>query len=162
MSRPTPPDSGETPLIALVYAANRELQEDMVRAARREGYGDAKPAHNSVFANLGLEGARSADLAEKAGITRQSMGEVVRELVDFGVVQMSPDPTDGRAKLVTYTPDGLEQVTRGRAHIRAFDRRIADELGEDGLQTLRLGLQTITRLLREDAASDAAGDAASG
>ena len=149
-------------MIALVYAANRELQEDMVRAARREGYGDAKPAHNSVFANLGLEGARSADLAEKAGITRQSMGEVVRELVDFGVVQMSPDPTDGRAKLVTYTPDGLEQVTRGRAHIRAFDRRIADELGEDGLQTLRLGLQTITRLLREDAASDAAGDTAPG
>lgn len=158
MSRPEPPEPAETPLIALVFAANRELQSDMVRAARNAGYPDAKPAHNSVFGTLGLEGARSADLAERAGITRQSMGEVVRELVDFGVVQMTPDPSDGRAKLVTYTPDGLEQVTRGRAHIRAFDRRIAEELGEDGLRTLRRGLETITRLLREDAAADAERD----
>ena len=154
MSRRVDPEPSEAPLIALVHSANRELQLDMVRAARREGYGDAKPAHNSVFANLGLEGARSADLAERAGITRQSMGEVVRELVDFGVVQMTPDPSDRRAKLVTYTPAGLEQVTRGRAHIRAFDQRIVAELGEDGYRTLRRGLETITRLLREDAATE--------
>jgi DNA-binding MarR family transcriptional regulator len=152
------PEPAETPLIALVYSANRELQLDMVRAARREGYWDAKPSHNAVFGNLGLEGARSAWLAERAGITRQSMGEVVRELVDFGVVQMSPDPADRRAKLVTYTEAGLEQVTRGRAHIRSFDRRVRDELGDEAYASLREGLETIARLLREDAAADAATD----
>ena len=37
-------------------------------------------------------------MAARAGITKQSMGEVVRELVDLGVLEMVVDPTDRRAK----------------------------------------------------------------
>ena len=145
MSSPGPQ---RTPLIALVYRANRELQNDMVRYARAGGYDQAKPAHNAVFGTLPLGGARSADLAAKAGITRQSMGEVVRELVGLGVLEMKPDPDDRRAKLVTYTDEGLHQVRAGRAHILDFDDRMIAELGEDGYERLRHGLHTIVNVLQ--------------
>src|SRR3954470_19241200 len=86
------------PLIGLVHEADRELQSDMVRAARAHGWTEAKFAHNAVFGTLGFEGARTADLAVRAGITRQSMGEIVRELVELGILEMTPDPTDRRAE----------------------------------------------------------------
>lgn len=96
-----------------------------------------------------LTGARSADLAARAGITRQSMGEVVRELVGMGVLEMTVDPDDARAKRVTYTRAGLQQVEAGRAYVADFDRRLIAELGEDGYQALRHGLDVVVGLLEE-------------
>ncbi len=149
MSRGDSPRATRTPLIALIHRANRDLQADMVRQARAAGYEQAKPAHNSVFATLPVAGARTADLAARAGVTRQSMGEVVRDLVDGGVLEMQADPDDRRAKLVTYTEAGLEQVRVGRAHILDFDERMVAELGADGYECLRDGLAAIVAVLRE-------------
>ncbi len=149
MSSPPPRRPARTPLIALVNRADRELQNDMVRQARAAGYDQARPAHNSVFATLPLSGARSSDLAARAGVTRQSMGEVIRELVDLGVLEMKPDPDDRRAKLVTYTEAGLEQVRAGTEHIVDFDERMVAELGENGYEQLREGLSAIVRVLQE-------------
>src|SRR3954452_3063076 len=92
------------PLIGLVHEADRALQTDMVRAARAQGWPEAKFAHNAVFGTLGLEGARTADLAVRAGITRQSMGEIVRDLVELGILEMAPDPTDRRGRAGVCTP----------------------------------------------------------
>src|SRR3954454_8092134 len=136
------------PLIGLVHEADRELQSDMVRAARAHGWPEAKFAHNAVFGTLGLEGARTADLAVRAGITRQSMGEIVRELVELGIVEMTPDPTDRRAKLVTYTELGRSEVAQGWDHIVDLEERMVVELGEDGYEQLRTGLEKIVEVLR--------------
>jgi DNA-binding MarR family transcriptional regulator len=141
------------PLIGLVNRASRELQTDMVRHAHRRGWTDAKYAHNWVFGFLGWEGARTSDLAVKAGITRQSMGEVIRDLVDLGIVEMTPDPSDRRAKLVNYTERGREETKQGFDHIVDFEKRMIAELGEEAYEHLRLGLEKICEVL-EEAAED--------
>ena len=138
------------PLIALVHRANRELQADMIRQAHARGWTDAKPAHNAVFGTLGWEGARASQLAASAGITRQSMGEVVRELVELGMVEMTPDPTDRRAKLVTYTEAGRQEAMQGGDYIVSLEERLAEVLGEEGYEQLRAGLEKVYELLRED------------
>ena len=153
MSSAEPRRPSRTPLIALVHAANREFQADMVRVARAAGYDQAKPAHTAVFANLPATGARSADLAAKARITRQSMGEVIRELVDFGILEMTPDPDDRRAKRVTYTDAGLRYAGTGMTHIADFEDRMLAELGEEAYECLRDGLETIARVLAAEAES---------
>jgi DNA-binding MarR family transcriptional regulator len=142
------------PLIALVNRANRELQTDMVRHAHRRGWADAKYAHNWVFGFLGWEGARASDLAMRAGITRQSMGEVIRDLVDLGILEMTPDPSDRRAKLVNYTELGREETMQGYEHILEFEERMVAELGKEAYEHLRLGLEKISEILEEDAAED--------
>ena len=134
MSSAGPAQDPTLPLIALVRRADRALQADMVRQAVAAGYEHARMAHNWVFGTLPTQGARTSDLAAAAGITRQSMGEIVRELVDLGVVTMAPDPTDRRAKLVTYTEAGMRQVEKGSAHIARFDQRVRAELGERGVR----------------------------
>jgi DNA-binding MarR family transcriptional regulator len=125
----------------------------MVRQAHARGWTDAKYAHNSVFGTLGFEGARAADMAARAGITRQSMGEVIRELVELGIVEMTPDPTDRRAKLVRYTEAGREEVLQGNDHIVDFEDRLVAELGADGYEQLRKGLEKVIEILDEDAGS---------
>ena len=150
MSRETArPD--RKPLIALVDRVNRALQADMVRWAHGQGFEAARFAHNAVFGHLpSHHGARTVDLAERAGMTRQSMGEVVRDLADLGLVEMIPDPDDGRAKLVRFTAEGKRQAAEGYRHIVDLEQRFADELGDD-YEAARRVLERIANLLAEPA-----------
>jgi DNA-binding MarR family transcriptional regulator len=135
------------PLIALVDRANRALQADMVRAAHRRGHTHIKPAHNAVFSTLQAEGSRASDMAARAGITRQSMGEIVREMVSLGVLEMKQDPDDRRAKLVTYTEAGLAFARDGFRHIVDVEDRIVAELGADDYETARRVLERVVTLV---------------
>ncbi len=146
MSSPIPfPD--RPPLIALVDRANRTLQADMVRQAHERGYPQVKQAHNAVFSTLGGGGAKASDMAARAGITRQSMGEIVREMTTLGILTTAPDPLDRRAKLVTYTPEGIELTRGGYQHILDQEELFAEELGADNYDLVRTGLERIVALM---------------
>lgn len=153
MSRPKLPRPDHKPLIALVDRLNRAMQADMVQTGHRRGHPELKPAHNSVFATLSAEhGSRAADMAFRAGITRQSMGEVIRDLVDLGIVEMLPDPDDRRAKLVVYTEHGRRVAGDGYEHIVELERRFAAEFGEREYEVVRDFLARAVGLLDEWAA----------
>jgi DNA-binding MarR family transcriptional regulator len=94
-------------------------------------------AHNAVFATLPEQGARASDMAARAGITKQSMGEAVREMVGLGLLEMTEDPDDRRAKLVTYTEAGLAVARDGRRYMLSLEREWADKFGEDEFDTAR-------------------------
>ena len=152
MSSPMPPPFSDerSPLILLVNRADRALQADMVRFAHELGYPQVKPAHNAVFGALGGNGARATDLAARAGITRQSMGEIVRDLVGLGFVTMEPDPLDRRAKLVKYTPAGVELTNGGFQHILGLEERFAEEFGAERYEQARDVLAWVVQLLEPD------------
>lgn len=147
MSRPMP-GPPHKPLIALVDRLNRALQVEMVASGRAAGFPELKQAHNAVFGTLSSsQGSHTADLAVRAGITRQSMGEVVRDLVDLGIVEMTVDPDDRRAKLVTYTEYGLTVARSGRQHIADLEERLAEEFGAEEYARVRRILARIVELL---------------
>jgi DNA-binding MarR family transcriptional regulator len=156
MSRGELPRLDRKPLIGLVDRANRALQADMVQTAHRRGHLELKPAHNSVFATLAEEGSRAADMAVRAGITRQSMGEVIREMVALGILEMRPDPADKRAKLVTYTEHGRWIAGHGYEHLIDLEQRFADEFSPEDYATARKVLDRIAPLLDQWAANETA------
>lgn len=162
MSRAELPRPDRKPLIALVDRANRALQADMVRTAHLRGHPETKPAHNSVFATLAEEGSRAIDMAERAGITRQSMGEVVREMVGLGILEMRADPADRRAKLVTYSEHGLAVAADGYGHLVELEQRFAAEFGAAEYEIARDVLSRIADLLdawtAEGAGQEAVGE----
>ncbi len=144
---PRAPISRSGPCEARLFEVNRALQADMVRTGHRHGHPELKPAHNAVFGTLGPEGARAADMAARAGITRQSMGEVIRDMVALGILEMRPDPEDGRAKLVTYTDHGAWVAGDGYRHLRELETRFAEEFGEQDYETTRKVLDRIADLV---------------
>ncbi|MFI5729444.1 MarR family winged helix-turn-helix transcriptional regulator [Kribbella sp. NPDC051587] len=147
MSSPDLPRPDRKPFIALVDRANRALQVDMVREMGRRGFPKAKQAHNAVFATLQWEGSRSADMATRAGMTRQSMGELVREMVALGILEMRPDPEDGRAKLVTYSELGQKVVADGFQRLRELEDRFAEEFGPEEYDIARDVLARVADVL---------------
>lgn len=96
-----------------------------------------KPKHSAVFAQIDPEGSRLTDLARRANITPQAMGELVDELQELGYLTREPDPTDRRAKLIVLTPKGRAAVEAGKQTIVGLETRITEILGEKGHETLR-------------------------
>jgi DNA-binding MarR family transcriptional regulator len=162
MSRPELPRPDDKPLIALVERANRALQSDMVRRAHAAGHTEVKMAHNSVFGTLHADGARAAEMAARAGITRQSMGEVIRDMVGLDLLEMQSDPHDGRAKVVTYSEHGLAVAGDGFEYLIALERRLADEFGEQEYAVVRDVLARLVGVLDRFAAEDAQASSAAG
>jgi DNA-binding MarR family transcriptional regulator len=96
-----------------------ELNEGMVAA----GYADLRPAHSAVFMNLDAQGTRITDLAERAQMTKQSMGALVRYLEQRGYVSTAPHPRDARAKVVRLTKKGKATEAPARQNIRRVQEK---------------------------------------
>lgn len=139
------------PLIAIVDRLLRLLSSDMIRAAHERGHAQIRPAHDPVFATLPSQGARASDMAVRAGITKQSMGEAIRDMVDLGLLEMTEDPTDRRAKLVTFTQAGTELAKDGKRHMYALEQVWMDKFGKENYETAREVLEGIVELMAPEA-----------
>lgn len=106
-----------------------------------------KPKHSAVFAQISVDGSRLTELARKANMTPQAMGEVVEELVALGYVVRRPDPSDRRAKLIVPTKRGRQAVEAGRQTIDGIEDRLTEVLGQRGHRELR---RLLTKLLERD------------
>ncbi len=135
------------PLIAIVARATRLLAADLLRAAHERGHTQIRAAHDPVFATLPEEGARASDMAARAGITKQSMGEAIRDMVGLGLLEMKEDPTDRRAKLVTFTEAGLEVAQDGKRYMHALEQQWIEKFGEKEYETAREVLEGIVEIM---------------
>ena len=116
-----------------------EFREELEEA----GYADIRPTHGCVFRFLGEEGMRLTELATRAGMTKQSVGEIVDDLGELGYVERVPDPDDRRAKLIRLTVRGREAQRTGFAIFATLEERWAERHGADRLAELRETLEAI-------------------
>ena len=82
-------------------------------------FADTRFAHLAIWGNVGVDGIRLTDLAEKATLSLAACSELVNDLQELGYLERRPDPSDGRAKLIHPTP-------RGRALLDAAGKRVAE------------------------------------
>jgi DNA-binding MarR family transcriptional regulator len=121
-------------LLRFLYDA---LQMRVYGALAASGFPDVRAAHSAVFRHIGQTGSRVSDLAEKAGMTKQSMAYLVETLTEGGYVTVRPDPTDGRAKTVRLTARG-QKVAKTLVRLsRHAEADFAKLLGAGKMATLR-------------------------
>src|SRR5579864_2944933 len=101
------------------------------------GFDDLRPAHTAVFQHIEAGGSRLTDLAERAQITKQSMGYLVDYLVERGYLERRPDPSDRRAALISLTDRGWEQVRAALTIIAALEEEWTSGLGAQRMEQLR-------------------------
>ncbi len=107
MTPPTQPRSPRTiPLPGLLEIAGEAMLAEFREELASTGYDDLRPTHGCVFRFVREDGMRLTELASDAGITKQSAGELVDDLVDLGYVERIADPADKRAKLICLTERG--------------------------------------------------------
>ena len=110
--------------------------ELMARLAER-GHPQVRFPHGNVFQFLDDDGTRVGVLAERAGVTKQAMAQLVAHLEEHGYVERVADPGDRRAKLVRATARGREVFAVARELMAEVDERLRERLGEAKLRQLR-------------------------
>jgi DNA-binding MarR family transcriptional regulator len=107
-------------------------------------YNDIRISHGCVFGNIDPDGTRLTDLAERARMTKQSVGEVTSDLEQRGYVERIPDPSDGRAKIIRLTERGRAAQSLGIGLIDEIEQEWAERFGADRVAALREALEAIT------------------
>ena len=130
----------------LLRDAFRRFEEELAAAlaAPREQHG-VRPVHDAVLAYLDRDGTRASVLADRARLSRQAITQLTDELEARGVVVRLPDPADGRAKIIRYTPEAVKIFDASRRAIASLERRWASELGPRKYAALRAGLEQLLR-----------------
>jgi DNA-binding MarR family transcriptional regulator len=132
------------PLIRLLDVAFDDFSDELAKRVEAAGFTDIRPGHGCVFGTIDPEGSRLTDLAERANMTKQSVGEATSDLEQRGYVERVPDPEDGRAKIIRLTERGREAQAIGRRLIDEGEREWAERFGEERVAALREALEAIT------------------
>ncbi|GAC1526112.1 MAG: hypothetical protein NVS2B4_02580 [Ramlibacter sp.] len=98
-------------------------------------------AHVQITRHLLRQGSRLTELAKRANMTKQAMGDLVTQCEAWGLVVRRPDPLDGRARLVTFTDIGLAWLQAFREAVRQAEAEFRSEVGDEVATVVALGLE---------------------
>jgi DNA-binding MarR family transcriptional regulator len=136
-------DPSRITLPALMDLAVEAMYKDFRRELEAAGITDVRPTHGCVFRFIHDDGMRLTELATLAGLTKQSVGEIVDDLTDLGYLERYPDPTDRRAKLLRLTKKGKEAQKIGFDLFAELEEEWATAFGADRIDALRSLLEEI-------------------
>jgi DNA-binding MarR family transcriptional regulator len=98
-------------------------------------------AHIHVTRHLDLQGTRLTELAQKAGMSKQAMGDLVDQCEAWGLVTREPDARDARARVVQFTPTGLLWLQAFKDAVAQAEREFRVEVGPDVATVVKIGLE---------------------
>lgn len=98
-------------------------------------------AHIHITRHLSLAGDRLTDLAEKAGMTKQAMADLVMQCEAWGLVTREIDPHDARARRVRFTDAGLVWLRAFHDAVNQAEAEFREAVGEDVATVVALGLE---------------------
>ncbi|MFF2551914.1 MarR family winged helix-turn-helix transcriptional regulator [Nocardia sp. NPDC058058] len=130
----------------LMFIAHRSMEQRTFDALVEAGYGDITIAQGRLAAQIGPDGTRLTELAERAQVTKQTAGFLVDQLERAGYVERVPDPTDGRARLVRLSERGRRMAELGNGVSAGIEREWAAHLGERRTAQLREALSRLREI----------------
>jgi len=134
----------------LLREFSRDFERRIWRALDGRGYLDIRPSHSAVFANLGLGAVRVTELAERAQVTQQAMGKMLKELERMGYVARDVDSEDKRAKEIRLTERGVQLAIDSMEVVDEVRLHYADKIGSLELEKLETSLREAVRKLELD------------
>ena len=134
----------QTAVARMLQDAYRALDVELEAALEDRGASEVTPTQARALLLVDRTGTRLTELAVRAGVTKQAMMQMVDELQAAGHLRRTPDPTDGRAKMVRLTARGLRQRATARQALAAVEARIRRRLGSRRYDALRLLLEELT------------------
>ncbi len=104
------PDFG-TPADAMLIGAllrypARAVQRRLIAGLNHAGFDDLRLPHMAVLQYPGPDGVRPSVLAERAGMSKQAMNQLLQSLERLGYIERQDAPEGGRARVVRLTERG--------------------------------------------------------
>lgn len=124
--------------VLALMARNVEVPLALANLAARA---QVSAAHIHITRHLALDGSRLTDLAAKAGMSKQAMGDLVDQCEAWGLVKREPDSRDRRARMVCFTPTGLAWLAAFEQAVAQADQEFRAEVGPEVATVVALGLE---------------------
>ena len=138
-------------LARLLLDAHRALGGELSAELEERGWADLRPSQAALLLNVDRRsGTRLTELARRGGVTKQAIMVLVDELEGAGLVRRTPDPEDGRAKVVRLTARGRTCAAECRRAVAAVDARARRALGSRRHDVLRETLEMLLVSEEED------------
>lgn len=120
----------------LLFELARDFETRTLQKCHERGHIKIRQSHSSLFSNLGFGAVRLTELAERANITQQAMGKLVKEMERVGYVKRHVDESDKRAKIIELTELGKTLVVDSMEIVDEVIAEYTESLGAEGIQEL--------------------------
>lgn len=91
---------------ALLRVPAQAIHRRLIVDLNEAGFDDLRLPHIAVLSYPGPDGCRPSELAERAGISKQAMNQLLQSLEQLGYIERSDAEEDGRARVVHLTERG--------------------------------------------------------
>jgi DNA-binding MarR family transcriptional regulator len=131
-----------------VLEVSRYLQTRMMDTLQEEcGHKDLRLGFAPYITLIGERTCRPTELAEVLGITRQACNQAIRQIEAAGYVAQTPDPQDGRARLLALTKQGRKLRRDGVVVVSGLDLQFVQLVSKPSAITAARSLAKLTNAL---------------
>lgn len=140
------------PLMFLLLQAYYWFDDALQSSIRASGGPTLSRLQSMVMANVAAGVGRPSHIARNLGVSRQALNHLLGELKSRELVELVPDQTDLRAKLVQYHPKAKDLVAVAR---RTMAKNEALILGVEGATRFEDFLEVLSKINELRSCSDA-------
>jgi len=122
---------------ALLRVPAQAIHRRIINELNAAGFEGLRVPHMAVLQFPGPDGVRPGTLAERAGMSKQAMNQLLRSLEDLGYIVRSDAPNEGRARIIRFTKRGRAAYLRVHDILRDIEREWSAELGPKSFAQLK-------------------------
>jgi len=114
---------------ALLRVPAQAIHRRIIAELNAAGFDELRVPHMAVWQFPGPDGVRPGILAERAGVSKQAMNQLLRSLEALGYIVRSDAPDERRARIVRLTKRGRAAYAKIHEILREIEREWSAELG---------------------------------
>ena len=122
---------------ALLRVPAQAIHRRIIADLNAAGFADLRVPHMAVLQFPGPDGVRPGVLAERAGMSKQAMNQLLRSLEALGYLARSDAPDEGRARIVRLTRRGRSAYAKIHEILRGIEHEWSTELGAKAFTELK-------------------------
>jgi DNA-binding MarR family transcriptional regulator len=128
----------EEPLIgALLRLPAQAIHRRIIAELNSAGFRDLRLPHMGVLQYPGPDGYRPSELAERAGMSKQAMNQLLRSLERLGYIRRKDAEADRRARIVRFTRRGHAAWAKIYEILRDIESEWRRTLGDNDFDRLK-------------------------
>ncbi len=136
--RKTSPSEPDELLIgALLRVPAQAIHRRIIRGLNAAGFDELRLPHIAVMLYPGPDGARPTALAERAGISKQAMNQLLGSLEGLGYIVRRDSADEGRSRVVRFTKRGHAAFAKIYDILLEIEREWSAELGNRDFAQLK-------------------------
>jgi DNA-binding MarR family transcriptional regulator len=125
---------------ALLRVPAQAIHRRLISELNAAGFEELRVPHMAVLQFPGPDGVRPGILAERAGMSKQAMNQLLRSLEALGYIVRSDAPDEGRARIIRFTKRGRAAYSKVYDILRDIEREWSAELGPKRFAQLKESL----------------------